>query len=249
MLMRKLSFVLLSIAACFSCISFSFAETTDIEAEYANIDTETNTETETNQRLNLAFTPYELSSSSIVEYNLYKFRERDDLLDYISNPYIVDFSKAINKENLYSYALSYHGTISEYDITASPVEKYSAGITTFSLKSMNIFSVDDYDTAINDSIYSFILSSVLGFATKDLIGLNIWSGTDNYGVAGFQATVRPFKNLHVAYSYLTDQRYNRSIIKLNYGYKKYSNLAFKTMNTFNEHHINTTLGIEWQFYF
>ncbi len=245
MLMSKLSFVLLSIAVCFSCISFSFAETVDIEAEYVDIDTDI----ETTQRLNLSFTPYELSSSSIVKYNLYKFREKDDLFDCISNPYIVDLSKAISKESLYSYALSYHGSTSEYDITASPVEKYSAGITTFSLKSMNIFSASDYDTAINDSIYSFILSSVLGFATKDLIGLNIWSGTDNYGVSGFQATVRPFKNLHVAYSYLTDQRYNRSIIKLNYGYKKYSNLAFKTMSTFSEHYINTTLGIEWQFYF
>lgn len=243
--MSKLSFVLLSIAVCFSCISFSFAETVDIEAEYVDIDTDI----ETTQRLNLSFTPYELSSSSIVKYNLYKFREKDDLFDCISNPYIVDLSKAISKESLYSYALSYHGSTSEYDITASPVEKYSAGITTFSLKSMNIFSASDYDTAINDSIYSFILSSVLGFATKDLIGLNIWSGTDNYGVSGFQATVRQFKNLHVAYSYLTDQRYNRSIIKLNYGYKKYSNLAFKTMSTFSEHHINTTLGIEWQFYF
>ncbi len=243
--MSKLSFVLLSIAVCFSCISFSFAETVDIEAEYVDIDTDI----ETTQRLNLSFTPYELSSSSIVKYNLYKFREKDDLFDCISNPYIVDLSKAISKESLYSYALSYHGSTSEYDITASPVEKYSAGITTFSLKSMNIFSASDYDTAINDSIYSFILSSVLGFATKDLIGLNIWSGTDNYGVSGFQATVRPFKNLHVAYSYLTDQRYNRSIIKLNYGYKKYSNLAFKTMSTFSEHYINTTLGIEWQFYF
>lgn len=249
MLMRKLSFVLLNIVVCFSCISFSFAETADTEAEYTDIDTETNIETETTQRLNLAFTPYELSSSSIVEYNLYKFRERNDLLDYISNKYIVDLSKAINEESLYSYALLYYGTTSEYDITASPVEKYSAGITTFSIKSMNIFSTSDYDTAINDSIYSFILSSVLGFATKDLIGLNIWSGTDNYGVSGFQATVRPFKNLHVAYSYLTDQRYNRSIIKLNYGYKKYSNLAFKTMSTFSENYMNTTFGIEWQFYF
>ena len=46
-----------------------------------------------------------------------------------------------------------------------------------SLKSMNIFSTSDYDSAINDSIYSFIISSVLGFTTKDLIGLNIWSGT------------------------------------------------------------------------
>lgn len=249
--MRKLRCILFSIAACFGCVSFSFAETADIEAEYVNVDTDTdiNIEDENTQRLNLSFTPYELSSSSIVEYNLYKFRERDDLLDYISNPYISDLSKAINKENLYSYALAYHGTMAEYDIASSPVEKYSAGITTFSLKSMNIFAVDDYDTAINDSIYSFILSSVLGFATKDLIGLNIWSGTDNYGVSGFQATVRPFKNLHVAYSYLTDQRYNRSIIKLNYGYKKYSNIAFKTMNTFNDHHINTTLGVEWQFYF
>ena len=133
--------------------------------------------------------------------------------------------------------------------SASPVKKYSAGITTFSLKSMNIFSTSDYDSAINDSIYSFIISSVLGFTTKDLIGLNIWSGTNNDGVSGFQATIRPFKNLHAAYSYLTDQKYNRSIIKLNYGYKKYSNLAFKTMNTFNDHHINTTIGIEWQFYF
>ena len=44
MLMRKLSFVLLSIVACFSCISFSFADTTVIEEVYANINTETNTE-------------------------------------------------------------------------------------------------------------------------------------------------------------------------------------------------------------
>lgn len=246
MYMRKLSCILISIAACFSCTSFSFAETADTDAEYIDVDTDR--KTEYTHRLNLSFIPYELPGS-IVEYNLYKFKERDDLLDYISNPYISTLSKSLDKESLYSYALSYHGTTSEYDITASPVEKYSAGITTFTLKSMNIFSVDDYDTAINDSIYSFIISSLLGFATKDLIGLNIWSGTDNYGVSGFQATVRPFKNLQVAYSYLTDQKYNRNIIKLNYGYKKYSNIAFKTMNTFSEHHINTTLGIEWQFYF
>ena len=248
MLMKKLTFGLFSIAVCFSCISFSFAETADIDAEYTEINTETDIETENTQRLNLSFTPYELSSSSIIEYNLYKFREKDDLLDYISNPYISDLSKSLNKESLYSYALSYYGS-ADYNVTASPVEKYSAGITTFSIKSMNIFSVNDYDTAINNSIYSFILSSVLGFATKDLISLNIWSGTDNYGVAGFQATFRPFKNLHAAYSYLTDQKYNKSIIKLNYGYKKYSNLAFKTMNTFSEHYTNTTFGIEWQFYF
>lgn len=249
MLMKTLSFILIGIFACFICIQYAFAEPTDTEAEYADVDNGADINNEDTQRLNLSFTPYEYSSNSIVEYNLYKFKERDDLLDYISNPYVSDLSKAINKENLYSYALSYHGTLSEYDITTSPVEKYSAGTTTFTLKSMNIFAVDDYNTAINDSIYSFIISSVLGFATKDLLALNIWSGTDNYGVAGFQATVRPFKNLHVAYSYLTDQKYNRSIIKLNYGYKKYSNIAFKTMNTFSEHHINTTLGVEWQFYF
>ena len=245
--MKKLSFVLFSIAVCFNCISFSFAKPADTDIGYA--DVETDMDTENGQRLNLAFTPYNLAGSSIIEYNLYKLKERNDLLEYISNPYIVDLSKNINKENLYSYALSYYGTISEYDIAASPVEKYSAGITTFSLKSMNIFSATDYDTAINDSIYSFLISSVLGFATKYLISLNIWSGTDNYGVAGFQATVRPFKNLHVAYSYLTDQRYNRSIIKFNYGYKKYSNLAFKTMNTFNEHHIKPTIVFDLYFYF
>lgn len=247
--MKTLSFILLGIFACFICIQYAFAETTDKKAEYADIDIDADINIEDTQRLNLSFMPYESLSGNIVEYNLYKLEEREDLFDYISNPYISDFSRAINKEYLYSYALSYYGTLSEYDITASPVEKYSAGITTFTLKSMNIFSVDDYNTAINDSIYSFIISSVLGFATKDLLALNIWSGTDNYGVAGFQATVRPFKNLNVAYSYLTDQKYNRSIIKLNYGYKKYSNIAFKTMNTFNDHHINTTLGVEWQFYF
>lgn len=249
MTMKKLTFMLFSIIAYFSCISFSFAETADIEAEYEEIDIETDIETENTQRLNLSFTPYEPSSSSIIKYNLYKFREKDDLLDYISNSYISNLSKNLSKESLYSYALSYYGSAADYNVTDSPVEKYSAGITTFSIKSMNIFSASDYDTAINDSIYSFILSSLLGFATKDLISLNIWSGTDNYGVAGFQATFRPFKNLHAAYSYLTDQTYNRSIIKLNYGYKKYSNLAFKTMNTFSRHYINTTFGIEWQFYF
>ena len=241
MSMRKVIFILINIVMCLCCVPFSFAETTDEEVESIN--------TVENETLNLSFTPYDLSSSSVVEYNLYRYKERDDLLDYFSNPYIDDLSKTLDKESLYTYALSYHANIAEYDITSSPVEKYRAGITTFSLKSMNIFSTRDHNTAINDSIYSFILSSLLGFATKDLIGLNIWSGTDSYGAAGFQATVRPFKNLHVAYSYLTDQRYNRSIIKLNYGYKKFSNIAFKTMNTFNEHHINTTLGIEWQFYF
>lgn len=128
--MSKLSFVLLSIAVCFSCISFSFAETVDIEAEYVDIDTDI----ETTQRLNLSFTPYELSSSSIVKYNLYKFREKDDLFDCISNPYIVDLSKAISKESLYSYALSYHGSTSEYDITASPVKNTVLVLLHFLLK-------------------------------------------------------------------------------------------------------------------
>ena len=60
--------------------------------------------------------------------------------------------------------------------------------------------------------------------------------------------IRIDENLYEDIKYLAE-KYNRSIIKLNYGYKKYSNLAFKTMNTFNDHHINTTIGIEWQFYF
>lgn len=239
--MRKLSYILLNIVMCLCYVSFSFAETTDEEVE-SNSIAET-------KRLNLSFIPYETQKNSIVEYNLYRYKKRDDLFDYFSNPYIEDLSKSLDKESLYAYALNYHSNIAEYDVTSSPVEKYSSGITTFSLKSMNIFSARDHNTAINDSIYSFILSSLLGFATKDLIGLNIWSGTDYYGVSGFQAIIRPFKNLYAAYSYLTDQHYNRSIIKLNYGYKKYSNIAFKTMNTFSEQHINTTLGIEWQFYF
>ena len=242
--MKKLNFVLIA-AVWFSCVSYSFSETADIEIENVQIQ-------KINKNLIYHLPPpisYDTASSSAVKYNLYKFKEKNDLLDYISNPYISELSKTFDKESLYTYALTYHSNIAEYDVTASPVKKYSAGITTFSLKSMNIFSTSDYDSAINDSIYSFIISSVLGFTTKDLIGLNIWSGTNNDGVSGFQATIRPFKNLHAAYSYLTDQKYNRSIIKLNYGYKKYSNLAFKTMNTFNDHHINTTIGIEWQFYF
>lgn len=232
--MTKYSRILLSIILYCSFISFAYAENHNIENE---------------KNLNLLYKPYDLSSSSISDFNLYKYKDKNDLLDYVSNSYIHNLSKTLDREKLYTYALSYHKNLIEYDTNSSPVEKFSAGITKFSIKSMNIFSTNDYKSEINDSIYSFLISSILGFATKDIVSLKIWSGTDYYGVSGFQATVKPYKNLYVSYSYLTDNQHNKSIIKLNYGYKKYSNIAFKTMNTFDDYRINTTFGIEWQFYF
>ena len=239
--MKRLYVILSNIIMCFGIINFAFAENTE---DISNSESDN----ESIIKLDLTYKPY-FHAEENISYNIYKYGTKDDLLDFISNPYIAAFSKSLNKENMYSYALPYHSNVFEYDITSSPVEKYSAGITSFSLKSMNIFNTYDYDTAIYDTVYSLIISSVLGLATKDLIGLNIWSGTDNYGVSGFQAIVRPFKNLQLAYSYLTDQNYKRTIIKLNFGYKKYSNIACKSMNTFNDHYINSTFGVEWQFYF
>ena len=239
--MKRLYVLLSNIIMCFSFINLAFAE---------NIEGIINSESDNENisKLDLTYNPY-LNKEENLSYNIYNYGIKSDLLDYISNPYISTISKSFDKEYMYSYALPYYPNVFEYDITSSPVEKYSAGITSFSLKSMNIFDTEDYDTALSDSVYSFLISSVLGFATKNLIGLNIWSGTDYYGVSGFQAIVRPFKNLHLAYSYLTDQTYKRTIVKLNFGYKKYSNLAFKSMNTFNDHYLNSTVGLEWQFYF
>ena len=246
--MKKIRFsyiILLCIfTVCFCSISLSFAANLENNAE-----NESNSENINTVQLNLAYIPHIQSKQDIIQYNIYQYQAKNDLLGLISNPYITQFTKSLNKEKMYSYALPYHSNLFQYDTNITPFEKYRAVITTFTLKSMNIFDVNDYDTAIHDAVYSILINSILGFTTKNLIGLNIWSGTDYYGVTGFQAIIRPFKNLYAAYSYLTDQHYNRSIIKLNYGYKKYSNIAFKTMNTFSEQHINTTLGIEWQFYF
>lgn len=233
--MSKLIYILSSVAVFFCSVSFSFAESMLIEKSEKTID--------------LSYIPYDFLNKEPVELNIYKYKTREDLLGYIANPYISDLSKTVDKEKLNTYALKYHTSLMEYDITASPVERFRAGVTSFSIKSMNIFSDNDYDSAVNDAIYSFFINSVLGIATNKIIGLKIWSGTDIDEVTGFQATVSPYKNFHITYSYRTNGTDNKNTIKLDYGYKKYRNIAFKAMNIFNEKEINSIFGIEWQFYF
>lgn len=235
MLMSRFIYILSTVIIFFCSVSLSSAE---------NLKTEKN-----NKTFDLSYIHYDFSNNNTPDYNLYKYKTRQDLFSYIANPYINDLSKAINKEQLHTYALKYHTSIMEYDNTASPAERYSAGKTSFSIKSMNIFSNNDYDSTVNDTIYSLFINSVLNFATKKTLGLKIWSGSDIDDITGFQATISPYNNFHITYSYLTNNTDSSSIIKIDYGYKKYRNIAVKTMNIFNEKEINSIFGIEWQFYF
>ncbi len=178
-----------------------------------------------------------------------KYLHREDLFDYIENPYLSNINNALESHILTSYALPYYGNITYYG-NESPLEKYSTGVTRFTRKSMSIFAKEVENTLLFDDFSNILLNSMLGIITNNVLGLSIWSSTDVEYVSGFEASVKPFNNMRVSYTYMSENKLNTSTFQLRFGYNKNSNIALKNMYTFTEKDpVNTTTGVEWQFYF
>lgn len=189
--------------------------------------------------------PYDSYASKKVD----KYINKNDLLDYMESPIFSDINHSLENSMLTSYALPYYGNIRDYS-NETPLSKYSTGITRFSRKSMSIFDKEVLNTLIADDVSNILLNSVLGVITNNVLGLNIWSSTDIDYISGFEASVRPFTNMKVSYSYMSEQNLNTSALQVKFGYNSYSNIAVKNMYTFKEKEkANSTTGVEWQFYF
>lgn len=190
-------------------------------------------------------------SNNLVDYSIFKY-EKQDILDAIDNPITNKLRKSIKRESLYSYSLRYYTNYTDYSSDYLVASKYAYATKEFSLKNMNIFSITAYDMVIGNgvySIYNYILSSLVGLATRNIADFKVFSGTNLMNIYGIQAIIKPIKNLHISYTYLSDDIYKKSLINLKYNYNQVDNIAFKVVNDNSNPTSNITFGFEWQFFF
>lgn len=179
-----------------------------------------------------------------------RYVNKADILGYLQSPYLSPFSAMIAGNVLTSYALPYYGNLTYYGHQNSPLSRFSTGITRFTTKSMAIFDKEVENTMLANDISNILLNSLLGYFTGNVFGLNIWSSTDIAYTSGFEAIIRPFRNMAFSYSYMTEQNINMTTFQFKFGYNKNSNLAVINAHSFGEdRQVNTTTGVEWQFYF
>lgn len=179
-----------------------------------------------------------------------QYLNREDLFGYLDSPYVSPFNSMIEDRNLVYYALPYYGNITYYGDQESPLSRFSTGITRFTTKSMAIFDKHRENVLFANNISNALLNSLLGYFTGNIFGLNIWSSSDIAYTSGFEAIVRPFRNVAFSYSYMTEQNVNMTSFEFRFGYNQNSNLAVINANYFGQDkHFNTTTGVEWQFYF
>lgn len=181
---------------------------------------------------------------------VFKYTNRNDILAYLQSPYITSFNSYLNSNFLNSYALPYYGNLTYYGSNESPLSRFSTGITGFTKKSMAIFDKEGENTLLSNDVSNILINSLLGYFTNNIFGLNIWNSSDIQYVSGFEAIIKPFKNMQFSYAYMIEQHINMSVIELKFGYNSHSNIAVKNMHTFSDTTTtNTTTGVEWQFYF
>lgn len=179
-----------------------------------------------------------------------RYVNKADLLGYMDSPYISPLSSMIAGDALVTYALPYYGNLIYYGDQESPLSRFSTGITRFTTKSMAIFDKHGENVLFANNISNMLLNSLLGYFTGNIFGLNIWGSDSVDYTAGFEAIIRPFRNMAFSYSYMTEHNINMTSFEFRFGYNPKSNLAVINAHYFGrDRHYNTTTGVEWQFYF
>ena len=179
-----------------------------------------------------------------------RYMDKDDIVGYLNSPVISPFSSKIAGNTLTTYALPYYGNITYYGDQNSPLSRFSTGITRFTTKSMAIFDKESENTLLSDDVSNILLNSLLGYFTGNMFGLNIWSSTDIAYTSGFEAIVKPFRNMQFSYSYMSEYNINYTTFQFKLGYNRNGNLAVTNIHSFSDNMpVNTTTGVEWQFYF
>lgn len=202
----------------------------------------------------------ELDNANAVYYSAEKnygeeivdhYVNKSDLLGYLDSPYVSPFSSMIAGNTLSTYALPYYGNITYYGDQNSPLSRFSTGLTRFTTKSMYIFDkVGIENTLLANDISNILLNSLLSYFTGNIFGLNIWGSSDISYTSGFEAIIRPFRNMAFSYSYMTEQNMNMTTFQFKFGYNRNGNLAVINAHSFGDNTpVNTTTGVEWQFYF
>ena len=190
--------------------------------------------------------------SNYVNYNQYvDYMDKFDFFKYVDSPYVSPFSSMIAGNTLSTYALPYYGNITYYGDQNSPLSRFSTGLTRFTTKSMYIFDkVGIENTLLANDISNILLNSLLSYFTGNIFGLNIWGSSDISYTSGFEAIIRPFRNMAFSYSYMTEQNMNMTTFQFKFGYNRNGNLAVINAHSFGDNTpVNTTTGVEWQFYF
>lgn len=180
-----------------------------------------------------------------------RYVNKGDILGYLDSPYVSPFSSMIAGNTLSTYALPYYGNITYYGDQNSPLSRFSTGLTRFTTKSMFIFDKEGVEnTLLANDISNILLNSLLSYFTGNMFGLNIWGSSDITYTSGFEAIIRPFRNMAFSYSYITEQNINMTTFQFKFGYNRNGNLAVINAHSFGDNtRVNTTTGVEWQFYF
>lgn len=265
--------IILTITVCLCSFSYLFAEdnysiSSSIETanmeELADIDEVSYNKSEVSSEEVPLNNGVEIANDSIDNANavyysadknygqeiIKRYMDKDDILGYLDSPVLSPFSSMIAGNTLTTYALPYYGNITYYGDQNSPLSRFSTGITRFTTKSMAIFDKEGDNTLLYDDVSNILLNSLLGYFTGNMFGLNIWSSTDIAYTSGFEAIVKPFRNMQFSYSYMSERNINYTTFQFKLGYNSNGNLAVINMHSFSDNMpVNTTTGVEWQFYF